>query len=78
MTASACPCHGTMGSEALLCSLAMLIERVGEEEAAPTLPLQNWGRGLRSLLSASEVRQAAPGRTGQIRALAPSNLWRSC
>lgn len=45
-----------MGSEALLCSLAMLIERVGKEEAAPTLPLQNWGRRLGSLLSASEVR----------------------
>lgn len=34
-----------MGSEGLLAPLAVLLERVGKEEAVPTPPLQNWGGG---------------------------------
>lgn len=40
--------------------LAVLIERVGKEEAAPTPALQNWGRGS-TVSSTSEVRQVLPG-----------------
>jgi hypothetical protein len=33
-----------MRSKGFLDSLAMLVERLRKEEAAPTPPLQNWGR----------------------------------
>lgn len=44
VTAPAWLGRGTMGSKALPCSLAMLVERLGKRGSAyPTL--QNWGRG---------------------------------
>lgn len=51
--------RGVMGSKGLLAPLAVLIDRVGKEEAAPTPLLQNWGRGS-TVSSTSEVRQAVP------------------